>query len=81
VVKRRIDGKAENWTGFNKYREPRRMTTDSAMFADIKTSSTSVGSGTITAIRMTTIAIGMAICDFMVRPVVQQPYHPARIAY
>jgi hypothetical protein len=39
-----------------------------------------VGSGTMTAIRITTIAIGIAIWDFMAGPVVQTQYHPARIA-
>ena len=41
------------------------MTTESEMFADIRRSRMIVGSGMMTAIRMTTIAIGIAICDFM----------------
>src|SRR5215467_5347125 len=41
------------------------MTTDNAIFEDIRTSRMTVGSGMMTAIRITTIAIGIAICDFM----------------
>src|SRR5262245_6706272 len=81
VVNSRIEGNAENWTGFSKYSDPRMMTTDNAIFADISMSRMIVGRGTMTAIRITTIAIGMAVCDFMVDRFVQHPCHPARIAY
>ena len=56
------------------------MTTDKEMFADINTSRMIVGSGMMIAIKMMTIAIGMAICDFMAPTVVQAQCHPARIA-
>ena len=40
-----------------------------------------VGSGMMTAIRITTIAIGIAICDFIAPRVVQPQCQPAKIAY
>ena len=44
------------------------MTTESEMFADISKSRMMGGSGIISAIKITTIAIGIAICDFIACP-------------
>src|SRR5215813_9490812 len=63
----RIEGKDENSVGLSKYRAAKRITTEREILADINTSRTIDGKGTITAINMMTTAIGKAICALFIR--------------
>src|SRR2546422_1449503 len=55
------------------------MTTDNEIFDDIRTSRMIAGSGMMRAIRMMTIAIGIAICDFIAPSVVQPQCHRQKL--